>query len=71
MRMHTPVMVVVLDICPVYLAQIIHNSSQPKKAGRISNSAEIPHPSRLADTPILTCPALYLIQHPFHHFWLP
>lgn len=52
--MHAPVAVVVLDICPVYSAPIIRDSSQPKVAGRISNPAEIPQPSPLADTPIMT-----------------
>lgn len=58
--MHTPVAVVIHDICPVYSAQIIHDSSHPKKAGSISNPAEIPHPSPLADTPITTWSAFYL-----------
>lgn len=58
--MHTLVVVVILDICPEYSAQIIHDSSQPKRSGSISNPAEIPHPSPLADTPILTWSAFYL-----------
>lgn len=59
-RMHTPVAVVVLDISPVYSAQIIHDSSQPRGAGSISIPAEIPHPSPLADTPIMIWSAFYL-----------
>lgn len=58
--MHTPIAVVVLDNCPVYSIQIIRDSSQPKRAGSISNLAEIPHPSPLADTPILTRSSFYL-----------
>lgn len=58
--MHTPVVVVILDICLVYSAQITHDSFQPKRSGSISNPAEIPHPSPLADTPILSYSAFYL-----------
>lgn len=59
MSMHTPVVVVILDICLVYSALIIHDSSQSKRPGSISNPDAITHPSPLADIHIMTWSVFY------------